>query len=35
MEEVHAKFSDKLWNEDAFEAGFMAAVVDGDGYIQK
>ena len=35
MEEVHGKFSDKPWNEDAFQAGFKAADVDGDGHIDK
>ena len=35
MKEVHSKFSDKEWNEDAFEAGFKAADEDGDGFIQK
>merc|ERR1712086_101535 len=35
MKEVHGKFSDKEWNQEAFEAAFKAADVDGDNHIDK
>merc|ERR1712086_1109483 len=35
MKEVHSKFSDKEWNQEAFEAAFTAADVDNDGHIDK
>jgi len=35
MREVHSKFSDKEWNQDAFEAAFKQADTDNDGHIQK
>ena len=35
MTEVHGKFSDKAWNEEAFVAGFAAADVNKDGTLDK
>ena len=35
MREVHSKFSDKEWNQEAFEAAFKQADADNDGHIQK
>ena len=35
MREVHSKFSDKEWNQEAFEAAFAAADADKDGHIDK
>ena len=35
MREVHSKFSDKEWNQEAFLAAFKSADTDGDGHIDK
>ena len=35
MMEINSKFTDKEWNEEAFEAGFKEADKNGDGFIDK
>ena len=35
LQELHAKFSDKEWNEDVFQAQFKEADTDNDGHVDK